>query len=168
MMDKNLTEEDLSIAYLIAVTTMAGGTYSSNANRDQDGFDFFLKKRLEDKTTPYGVIDSNLKVSLKATASKDIYSIKDGIITYRLKSKNHSDLLIGDKIAKYLFLLILPEDIKDWVNVEVDQLILRKSMYFLSYRDLKYSKNRNSVNVRIPVENQVTVENLCKLFEEEK
>lgn len=85
-MTETRRKEDLSVAYLSAIATQASIDFET-IHHDEDSADCMLKKVvvLEDGSQ----FRSSLHVQLKSTASRNLYSIDENVITYQLKKKNY-------------------------------------------------------------------------------
>jgi len=64
----------------------------------------------------------------------------------------------------YLFLLVLPEDEKSWVTHNIEELVIKKCMFWLDLKDLPDSDNSTSVTVKVPKEHTVSPETLNELM----
>ena len=140
--------EDVSVAYLSAIAAQASVDFEM-LHHDEDSVDCMLKKVvvLEDGSR----FRSSLHVQLKSTASKNLYSIGENVITYQLKKKNYDDLRRLGTNEIILCLLVLPEESeKPWVEYTDDELLLRGQMYWCSLRDKPDSTQKDRVPVELP------------------
>lgn len=159
-MNTELFKEDLSIAYLKAISAAAKISMELQ-HRDEDGKDIHLKKRLV--RTDGVKIDVEIGVQLKATNSHNMYEKKKDGITYTLNIKNFHDLTMKSTIPKYLMLLILPEDENEWVSCNIEKLIIKKCMYWVKIEN-REMENTTSVRIFIPSDNIVTPDALNKIL----
>ncbi|GHV28798.1 hypothetical protein FACS1894167_06810 [Synergistales bacterium] len=123
-------KEELSKSYLNAVCAVKGIAMEVQGH-DDDGIDVILQKSIHRKDGhPY---NARIGVQLKSTT----IALKQakGKISYPLEKKNYDDLRRPATIKPYLFLLILPKDEKEWIQQSVEELIIRKCMYWI---DLKF------------------------------
>lgn len=148
-------KEDLSICYLKAVSA-AKGVELEEYRHDEDSTDVVIKKFV---TLDGGIkFNSQISVQLKATSSSSQYRIGDGEITYRLKVKNYNDLCAKSAMPSILGLFILPEDENEWVNWDESELLLKGQMFWISLQGNSESSNSDSVSVKIPKENRISID----------
>jgi len=87
-------------------------------------------------------------------------------IRYALKRKNYDDLIIMDVLApRILVLVIIPQDIREWVTPSTDELICRRCGYWVSLAGYPRSDNETSVTVFVPRSNLLTVESLQNMMQ---
>ena len=98
-----------------------------------------------------GQFRSSLHVQLKSTASRNLYSIGENVITYQLKKKNYDDLRKLGTNEIILCLLVLPEESeKPWVECTDDELLLHGQMYWCSLRNKPDATQEGRVPVELP------------------
>lgn len=147
-MTETRRKEDLSIAYLSAVAAQASVDFEM-LHHDQDSVDCMLKKVvvMEDGRE----FRSSLHVQLKSTSSRNLYSIGERVITYKLKKKNYDDLRKRGTNEIILCLLVLPEESeKPWVECSDEELLLHGRMYWCSLRDKPDATQEDKVPVELP------------------
>lgn len=140
--------EDLSVAYLSAIAAQASVDFES-IGHDEDSVDCMLKKIvvLEDGNQ----FRASLHVQLKSTASRNLYSIGENVITYQLKKKNYDDLRKRGTNEIVLCLLVLPEKSgKPWVECTDDELLMHGRMYWCSLRNKPDATQKDRVPVELP------------------
>ncbi len=140
--------EDLSVAYLSAIAAQASVDFES-IRHDEDSVDCMLKKIvvLDDGNK----FRSSIHVQLKSTASKNLYSIGENVITYQLKKKNYDDLRKLGTNEIILCLLVLPEEYeKPWVECTDDELLLHGRMYWCSLRNKPDASQKDRVPIELP------------------
>jgi hypothetical protein len=85
--------------------------------------------------------------------------------------KDYDDLRTLASTRAFLFLFILPSNKKRWIYHSIDELVIRKCMYWADLMDLPDSGNISSVSVQIP-KNQIvspdSLENLLSQIAEEE
>lgn len=95
----------------------------------------------------------------------------DSYFTYPLEKKNYDDLRMPSSIKSFLFVLILPKYEDEWIKHSVNELIIKKCMYWFDLKELPDSNNQTSVTLHLPKENYVSSEVLdnilFKIAEEE-
>lgn len=141
---------EISYAYLHAVASAARAScISATRIEDNNGIDANL--------VVYGPFEADperhevdVKIQLKATTqvlneSELYYSYPfSGIDQYnRLRS-------VGSNPFKILVLLQLPRAQDDWLNINADQLILRRCARWVSLRGAQDTANQSSVTVYVP------------------
>ena len=87
------------------------------------------------------------------------------LLYYDLKVKNYNDLVKKVMTPRLLGLLVLPENLDDWVKIEPDKMILKKCMYFVSLKDFPTSNNKTTVRITIPKGNLLTFDSLTKILQ---
>lgn len=155
-------KEVISISYLETICAIKGIAVSKNPH-DDDGVDVYLSKPLiwEDGGKFVAQINAQLKSSsTRYTEYSDHYS-------YRLKKKNYDDLRRLATVKAYLFLLILPSEEDKWVVHSIEELIIRKCMFWLDLDGFPDKETDSDVTIRIPKDNVVSPEKLEELLNEE-
>jgi|AGTN01.1.fsa_nt_gi hypothetical protein len=156
-------KEHLSIAYLRAVAAQSKIDYVF-CNEDDDGVDCYLKKEII--RTDNSEFSSEFKVQLKSTASSNIYRESDTEIIYNLKGKTYNDLQRHRKSQLYLFLLILPQDETDWVKCNINELVMKKCMFWYKYNEAQenHVEDDSTKAIHIPKTNLITPTELERLL----
>ncbi len=156
IVDINIQKEQFSIAYVRAVSSVAG--YSCQAPEvDDQSIDINIKS----SKRPYPQLDAQLK----ATAQLDL--IKADHINFALPIKNYNDLRGNNVLVpRILVCVILPnDDPKCWIEQNEEQLSLMKCAYWMSLKEAEETTNTTSVTVKIPILNTFTPSTLKKLIE---
>lgn len=154
-------KEDLSICYLKAVSA-AKGVELEECRHDEDSIDVVIKKFV---TLKGGIkFNSQISVQLKATSSSSQYKIGEEEITYKLKVKNYNDLCAKSAMPSILGLFILPEDEREWTNWDDNELLLRGQMFWISLQGNTESSNSDSVSVKIPKTNRISIDMIESLL----
>ena len=154
--------EDVSVAYLSAIAAQASVDFET-LHHDEDSVDCMLKKVvvLENGNQ----FRSSLHVQLKSTASRNLCSIGENVITYQLKKKNYDDLRKLGTNEMILCLLVLPEESeKPWVECTDAELLLHGKMYWCSLRNKPDSPQKDKVLVELPRNQFLTPETLENLM----
>lgn len=157
-------KEDLSIAYLRAICAKDETTFNL-LFRDEDGSDVDLNKNI---ITLNGCkMNSNIRVQLKSTSSKSFYEFTETHIIYKAKKKCYNDLVSNRCTPLYLFLLILPEEEDEFINFTIEQLIIKKCMYWVKL-DMGEPKTTEAfVKINIDINNYLSPEILGEIMEKE-
>jgi Domain of unknown function (DUF4365) len=149
--DISQQKEQFSLTYTRAVVTTAG--YSLyRPEVDDDSIDLGIAARGGDI-----IVSPRLELQLKCTSRSILGSDQ---INYPLNIKNYNDLRINAFIPRILVLVLVPENIIDWLKQTEDELCLRYCAYWVSLRGMLPTENRTNVTINISRQNQFTVEAL--------
>lgn len=104
-----------------------------------------------------------IQVQLKCS-SQDL--IADDVIKFSLKVKNYNDLR-GDEVVvpRYLAVLLVPDDLQQWIAHNDGHITLFKSCHWLSLRHHGPTDNEVSVTVDVPVAQRLTSATLWQMME---
>lgn len=160
----SIFKEDLSIAYLRAICAKAGVTFNLQ-NRDEDGADVDLSKYVRTDTCPR--FRSTIKVQLKSTSSGSFYREEADIIIYKAKAKCYNDLVEHRGVPLYLFLLILPANEDEFVSFSIEQLIIKRCMYWVTLQRSDERATHDFVDIIIDKRNVVSPEALVSIMQSE-
>ncbi len=158
-MDVNQRKEQFRLAYVNAMAANVG-LRNASWSVDDDSIDISLKGRGYDG----GIRNPQLDLQLKCTSQSDL--VKNGNILFPLKLKNYEDLR-GENVLcpRYLVVLLVPEDINDWVAAQKNTLVLRHSCYWVSIRNYPETSNTTSVTIEIPLSQKLDCDSLQMLME---
>lgn len=159
--NESIRKEDISISYIQAVAAVADISLDIQRH-DEDSVDVEIRKDIQ--RSDGEIIRSSIHIQLKSTSSLSQYTDNGNTILYKLKSKNHKDLCRSSTTPIILCLLILPEDDIDWVNVEIDKMIIKECMYWKSFNKCTPTKNANSVTVEIDKNQRIDTNSLNQLL----
>jgi hypothetical protein len=87
---------------------------------------------------------------------------------YPMEVSNYNNLAgEGFVVARYLFLIVVPDDVDQYAHVDENALRLRHCGYWASLRDLPVidEKQQKTVTVRVPKRNVLTVSGLRALLQ---
>lgn len=163
MITQQHTEEDLSRAYVLAVSARAGYLVHFNEGHDY-GVDGSINEvtRINNRFRESGFsCDFQLKSSIKWKESEQSIDYDLDVDTYDYlceRAKNNSNPII-------LILLALPESHTEWLNISDDQLVMKKACYWIKLDGL-LTDNTSSKRVYFPKKQIFNVENLRLLFQE--
>ncbi|MBD2184115.1 DUF4365 domain-containing protein [Planktothrix sp. FACHB-1355] len=157
-MDINQQKEQFSNAYLQAVASVAGYSLYKPAV-DDDSVDWGIAAR-----GGTGRIRSpRLELQLKST-SRDV--LDDSYVRYPLKLKNYDELRMDNfAIPRILVVVLLPENLADWIQQSEQELCIRYCAYWLSLRGMPQTQNTATVTVSLPRSNLFTVSALQSLMQ---
>lgn len=155
-------KEELSISYLNALCAVQYIALEIRKH-DNDGKDACLSKTIirRDNGEKF---DAKFDVQLKASSTG--YTEHTNDYAYAIEMKLFNDLKRPSPLKCYLFLLILPEDETKWVIHTIDELVIKKCMYWLDLNELSFSDNTSKITLRIPKKNVVTSELLEDLLQQ--
>jgi hypothetical protein len=151
--------ESLSRAYVQAIAGKASVNVAINNEAHDYGIDghFRAIKRVNNAlvNNPF-ILEFQLKASTR-------WHCDDTHIMYDMQSKAYNKIAEHNNTTRampnILILLCLPSTFDDWMEVNEEQLILRKCCYWERLKD-KQSKNTGTVRIRIPREQHLTTESL--------
>jgi len=152
LLSENDIREQLSLAYIHVVASRAGFAWE-RMSVDRDGIDGYVMARgavVADASILSPVLGFQLKATTTIAGSPDP-------IPFPLKQKNYDDLRGGRAIPRYLALLVMPEDPGDWIQMDPDSLILRRSMHWISLAKAPQTSNLVSTTVNLPRANVLDV-----------
>lgn len=146
-------QECFGDAFLVAIAGAAGCAVSPR-RPDDDSIDWTLSCRLSRRPK----LDVQMKTTITDEGGGDT-------IHYALKRKNYDDLILTDLThPRILVVVTLPRNIKEWLTLSPDQLVLRRCGYWLSLCGREPSNNDISVTVHLPRVNLLTVEKLQEMM----
>ena len=153
MMPENFIKQELSKAYLKAVTSRSGYdlTFTDPDYRGIDG-------TIENPTLR-GV--NRVDFQLKSTT---VYSCTRTDIEYDLRVEDHNRLTSEVEIPRVLVLFIMPDTDQDWLIQSTDELCLRKCAYWVSLMGRNFSNNQSTVRVSVPKNNIFDRPGLTAMF----
>ncbi|MBE9095685.1 DUF4365 domain-containing protein [Tychonema sp. LEGE 07203] len=156
-MELNQQKELFSKAYVRAVAAVAGFSVSQ-PEVDDDSIDLKIVARGGE-----GVVFSpELNLQLKCT-SRDVL---DGqFIRYPVRIKNYRDLIVNSQVPRLLVVVLVPENLENWLQQSEDEMCIRYCAYWVSLRGLPERLNTANVTVELPRSNQFTVEALKSIVQ---
>jgi Domain of unknown function (DUF4365) len=98
---------------------------------------------------------AQVNLQLKATSQNLVVGSE---IIYDLPIKNYDDLRAPATNPHYLVILRLSGASKDWLDVSVDELLLRGTAYWGNLHGLPSSSNMTTQRIRLPNTQRLTVE----------
>jgi len=147
-MDINQQKEQFSITYIRAIATVAG--YSLyRPEVDNDSVDLGIVSR----GGTGKILSPRLELQLKCTA-RDL--LEENYIKYPLNLKNYNDLKINALVPRILVVVLVPDEITDWIKQTEDELCLRYCAYWVSLRGMPNTENTTNVTIELPRTNQFT------------
>ena len=159
-MDPQKQKEEFQHAYVCALAAHAG-LNRANFSVDDDSIDVTFQARGD---FGQGRLRSPMiQVQLKCS-SQDL--ISEGVIKYPLKIKNYNDLRGEDVVVpRYLAVLLVPEDLDQWLADHDDHISLFKSCHWLSLRNYGPTANEATVTVDVPLAQRLTSATLLQMMD---
>lgn len=153
-------KEEISLSYLNAICAFVGIGVTVNKH-DDDGIDVFLQKIISLKSG--GKLNTNITAQLKSTSQQLVET--DEIIRYQLKVKNYNDLCRKSTSQQLLFVLVLPKEEAEWIKHNVDELVIKKCMYWVDFSNNTESTNVDNITIELSKKNYVSSETLIQIFD---
>lgn len=150
-------ESALSIAYVHAIAGHAGYTCGPPPGEDRDSVDL--------QVAAGGRMRPKIDIQLKACINFNM--LRSGAFSYQLKAKNYNDLRLATQTPRILVILSLPRNRDEWLRTSTDNLVIRKSAYWVSLRDMP-EVTTESVALRVPSTNVFDVPTLQRLMEQSR
>ena len=148
-------KEKISLSYLKTICAIQGITVNENTD-DEDGIDVSLSKVIKlSSCIPY-----NAKIDVQLKSSSNGYTEQKNHYAYPLKIKNYNDLRADAAVKSYLFFLVLPSDEQEWVKHSVEELVVKKCMFWVDLANMPETNNTSSITIHVPKANAVSPEAL--------
>jgi len=159
-MTETKRKEELNFSYLNALCAYASIDLTS-IKQDDDSRDVEIKKWIILKNGTK--IHSSLYIQLKSTSVE--LRENDAYISYPLKIKNYNDLTAPSTTPIILALFILPKDENEWLKHTIDELTIKKCMYWIDLSKYKPVDNEETITIHIPKCQFVNCEVLLNLLQ---
>jgi hypothetical protein len=146
--DINIQKEEFSYAYVYAIASAAGYSFQlAPRPLDMDGIDGIIAA----SASSGSMRRPRLEVQVKCT-SRNLLD-NEGI-KYPLRVKNYNDLRYDDPyITRILVVVLVPDNLDDWLRQSEDELCLRRCGYWVSLRGQSAMPNHTTVTISIPRQN---------------
>lgn len=152
--------ERFSFAYARAVGA-AAGVNVTEPDVDEDSVDLVFSTRSVVGRPQSPMIE----VQVKCTGGPPVKGKPEGqVIRHKLKVKNYNELVGQRYVPRYLVLVVVPDDPKDWLTQTEKALTLLRCGYWLSLANEPESTNETSVTVSVPRTKVFSVEALHQLL----
>lgn len=149
-MDINQQKEQFSLAYIKAVSSVAGFSLHK-PSVDDDSVDIVFAQTGGNGTIRSPRIDAQLKCT-----SRDV--IRENWIKFTLSLKNYNDLRPENVLVpRILVVVIVPSEIDNWLEQSPEKLSMHHCGYWTSLRGLPETENETSVNINIPLDQVFSV-----------
>jgi hypothetical protein len=147
-------QEQFSNAFIQAVAAVAGCS-AAKPSVDNDTIDWTLSNRLARRPK----LDLQLKCTANDAGTADA-------IRFALPIKNYRDLILTDlSNPRILVVVVVPEQINDWIEQATERLVLRRCAYWTSLLGLAESDNEATVTVDVPRANLFMVDALNRIMQ---
>jgi hypothetical protein len=157
-MDENAQKEQFCRAYVQAVAAVAGFAWSE-PSVDDDSIDLTLSARGGGGTVRSPRLDLQLKCHAQVTPAAPSFS-------FPVKIKNYDDLRDDTvMVPRILVVVLVPDDISDWMQHTEPELLLRRCGYWCSLRGLEPTQNKQTVSVSIDRANLFSPDGLGQIME---
>lgn len=156
-MELTQRKEQFNLAYVHAIAAQAG-LNSSRPTVDDDSIDLVLGG----KNFTGNLRNPAIELQLKCTASP---KVSNGILKFKLSLKNYNDLRGTNILSpRYLVILLVPNDLQDWIGHDPQHMTLHNLCYWVSLRGMPDVENTSTVTVDIPLSQRLTTESLTRLL----
>lgn len=152
-------KEELSNCFVGLIASYRG--YKLTKPTDTGGVDFSVTKDvsyIKNGKTRFIQSGQYVDLQLKATTERTVLFEED-VIKYDLEAKTFNDLITRREFANaplYLILFIIPEEHDDWVDLNDENILLRKYAYWYKPpEDLMETDNVSRIRISIPLENKL-------------
>jgi hypothetical protein len=156
-MELNQQKELFSKAYVRAVAAVAGFSVD-RLELDFNSIDLQITAGSGDGSICF----PELKLQLKCT-SRDV--IDGDWIRFPLKVKNYNDLRRNVLVPRILVVVLVPDNLEDWVQQSEAEMCMRYCGYWMSLRGMSETQNTAAVTVSLPRSNQFTVQTLKSMIQ---
>lgn len=149
----------ISEGVLHAVVSRFGYNLVQIPQSQDFGTDFTLRKLRKRGSTyeDYPVFD----IQLKSSSSK--WRLENDEIVYELEVKAYDKMVsrnINQTTKQILIVMCLHENSDEWLLIDEELIVFQKSLFWFYTDSTKYSNNKSSVTIKIPITQIVNSENL--------
>jgi hypothetical protein len=146
----------------IRVLASAAGLIVYTPDKDVDGVDFSLRLPARTGAAAYPAIDVQVKSWSRPQKSGGTWRF-NGLTEVQFNKLAGSDYTV----PRYLFLVVVPDDPRQYAEISADGMLLRFQGYYLSLSEETLIDNPNSNRkraVHVPIGNVLTVRTLLTLM----
>lgn len=154
---KTKQQEQFSIAYIRAIVAVAGYALEEIIV-DEDSVDCSITQRGNERTFP--IIES-LRVQLKCTYA---HKPNSEDLIYPLSVKNYNDLRRNCINPRVLVVLHIPKNFEEWIQQNENSITLNHLAYWKSIKGMPETQNKDSVSIKIPTTQVITIDTLRNLM----
>jgi hypothetical protein len=133
---------------------------------------FCYKPAVDDDSVDWGIAPTGtigqvrsprLELQLKSTSRNNL---SDSELRYPLKLKNYDDLRPDEfAIPRILVVVLIPENLADWLQQSEEELCLRYCGFWVSLRGMPETQNTGTVTIRLLRTNQFTPQALQSIMQ---
>lgn len=153
-------KEHFSYAYARAVAARAAVSVAT-PEVDDDSIDLILSQQ----ATGTAFRSPRLEIQVKC-AQQGAVTVSATDIHYPLKLKNYEELRPDNVLVPRILLVVLvPDDLDEWLNWTREEMALRRAGYWLSLRAMPATANTTNVTVHVPLVNEFSVEQLSAMMQ---
>jgi len=156
-MDINQRKQQFSHAYVKAVAAVAGFAWSQ-PSVDDDSIDLGLAQRGGAGTVRSPRLEMQLKCHAMATPAEPDFA-------FWLKLKNYDDLREPTEVKRILVVVLVPDDLADYLAESETELAMRRCGYWYSLRGMPATANQTGETIRIPRAQAFTVQALQEIMQ---
>lgn len=154
----NLRKEQFSIAYVRAVAAAAGYAVTRE-EVDVDSVDLTLAAKDAHSLSRRPKLD----VQMKCTAAD---GLSESHLHFALPRKNYDELRNPDVLVPHVLVVVLvPENLDEWLEHTEQHMILRRCGYWLSLRGAAETTNTETVTVQLPRKQTFDTRSLQSIME---
>lgn len=147
-------KEHFSYAYIRAVAVVAG-VGVAEPRPDDDSVDLILSRRDIGSVIRSPKLDLQVKCAAESSSTVNITNTH---VHYALKLKNYDDLRPANlMVPRILIVVLVPDNLGDWINQTSTELALRKCAYWHSLRGQPPTSNTSGVTVPLPLSSVFSV-----------
>lgn len=157
----NHKKEQLSIAYVRAVAAAAGFS-CTKPDVDDDSVDVMVSC-----SGTYGeaTLLRSPRIELQAKATADELTPEDTCIKFPLPIKNYEDLKGITLIPRILVVMLVPDEVDNWIEQSEEQMLMRRCAYWVSLQGMPETDNKTRITIEVPRNQIFNVESLQLLME---
>jgi hypothetical protein len=153
-------KEQFSLAFVHAVASVAGFEIRKSTI-DLDSVDIEIVG-----TRKAGTVRRAPHLEIQAKCTKIDAALGDAELPFPLKIKNYEDL--RDQyvhVPRILVVVIVPENIQDWLHETPEQIALRKCALWFSLRGMPEAENETKKTIYLPRSQRFTIEALQQIMD---
>lgn len=142
-----------SLAFVSAVAAKAG-FWVDEPKIDYDSVDGTVKSTKQMR-------GGQIYFQAKATSSRNFDA--QGVMSFPLPVNNYNHLREAT-VSAILIVMILPENIPDWMSINEDEALIKYNAYWVSLRGLAPTNNTSTVTISLQKANKLTPDVLQTLM----
>jgi Domain of unknown function (DUF4365) len=86
-------------------------------------------------------------------------------VRYPLNVKNYNDLRVTTFIPRLLIVVLVPENIGEWIQQSESEMLIKHCAYWVSLRGMPETRNTNRITVELLRRNQFTPDALESIMQ---